>query len=138
MTKPMPGVARLALLDTSVVIDMPTDLSSYAEAVGVSAITIGELAFGLHVPDPVVGAAREQRYRDILATYDPVPYDAAAAHWFGAIAASVRRRGRNPRARTADLMIAATARSVGAAVLTRDPADFSGLEDLVEIIDVGA
>lgn len=128
--------AALGILDTSVLIDMPGDLARYATSVGVSAVAIGELAFGLHVADPIKSAEREQRYRDILATYDPVPYDAAAAHWYGAVSAAVRREGRNPRPRMGDLMIAATARSVGAVVLTRNPDDFKGLDGIVKVIEV--
>lgn len=126
----------LGLLDTSVVIDAPSDLPSYATSVGIAAVTVGDLAFGLHVADPIASAEREQRYRDVLAAYDPVPYDAAAAHWCGAIAAAVRQQGRNPRARMGDLMIAATARSIGAAVLTRNLDDFKGVETIVPIVAV--
>lgn len=125
-----------ALLDTSVVIDRPRDIKRYARSTGVAAVTIGELAFGLFVEDPVISAERESRYRKILADYTPVPYDASAAHWFGAIAAAVRRSGRNPRSRVADLMIAATAKSVDAAVLTRNPDDFTGVDDIVTVIAV--
>ncbi|GAB7003694.1 hypothetical protein JCM18899A_11650 [Nocardioides sp. AN3] len=128
--------APLGLLDTSVVIDMPDDLDAYAVSVGVTAVTVGELAFGLHVADPIKSAEREQRYRDLLATYDPVPYNAAAAHWYGAVAATVRALGRNPRPRMGDLMIAATARSVSAAVLTRNAEDFRGLEGIVRVIPI--
>ncbi|MDR1999653.1 MAG: hypothetical protein LBQ06_06900 [Frankiaceae bacterium] len=53
--------AALGLLDTSVIIDMPADLSRYAAAIGVPAVAVGELAFGLHVADPVAAAQREQR-----------------------------------------------------------------------------
>jgi predicted nucleic acid-binding protein len=35
-----------------------------------------------------------------------------------------------------DLMIAATARSVGAAVLTRNPSDFAGLGAIVAVLEV--
>ena len=125
-----------ALLDTSVVIDRPRDIKRYARSTGVAAVTIGELAFGLFVEDPVISAERESRYRKILADYTPVSYDASAAHWFGAIAAAVRRSGRNPRSRVADLMIAATAKSVDAAVLTRNPDDFTGVDDIVTVIAV--
>jgi toxin FitB len=130
MTRP-----ALGPLDTSVV-DMPADLARHALSFGVAAVTIGNLAFGLHVADPIASVQREQRYRDVLATYDPVPYDAAAAHWYGAIAATVKRNGRNPRPRMGDLMIAATARSIGAAVLTRNPGDFIGLDGIVDVVTV--
>lgn len=128
--------ASAALLDTSVVIDPPCDLADYAASTGVAAVTVGELAFGLYVDDPLVSAERQDRYRRVLADYTPVPYGAAAAHWFGAIAAAVQRSGRNPRGRVADLMIAATAKSVGAAVLTRNPDDFKGVDQIVQVIPV--
>ncbi len=130
------AVHPLGLLDTSVVIDLPDDLGTLVAEVGISAVTIGELAFGLHTPDPVRAAEREQRYRDVLASYTPIPYDAAVAHWFGAIAAAVQGAGRNPRARTSDLMIAATARHIGAALLTRNPDDFKGVEGIVDVVAV--
>jgi predicted nucleic acid-binding protein len=131
------AVVALGLLDTSVIVDLPAALSDYAQSVCVSAVSIGELAFGLHIADPMASAAREQRYRDVLATYDPIPYDATVAHWFGAIAAAVRASGRNPRARVADLMVAATAKSVDAAVLTRNASDFDGIDHIVRIVAVG-
>ena len=46
---------------------------------------------GLHHDDPLVAAAREARYRDVLNDFGPVPYSARAAHLYGAIAASVRK-----------------------------------------------
>lgn len=125
-----------ALLDTSVIIDTPADLSRYAESTGVAAVSVGELAFGLYVEDPVASAQRQDRYRRVLAEYTPVPYGASAAHWFGAIAAAVQRTGRHPRSRVADLMTAATAKSVDAAVLTRNPDDFIGIDAIVPVVAV--
>lgn len=127
---------RLALLDTSVIIDPPDDYSILADAVCVCAISIAELAYGLHTPDPLEAARRERVYRETLEDYDPVPFDASVAHEYGAIAAAVRRAGRNPRPRIADLMIAATARSLGAVLLTRNPQDFIGLEEIVDVVPV--
>ena len=127
---------RLGLLDTSVVIDLPDDLSTLVAEVGISAVTVGELAFGLHTPDPMKAAQREQRYRDVLASYAPIPYDAAVAHWFGAIAAAVQSTGRSPGARVGDLMIAATARHVGAVLLTRNPDDLRGVAGIVDVVAV--
>ena len=37
----------LAILDTSVVISMPPNLDRFTVEVGISAVTIGELAFGI-------------------------------------------------------------------------------------------
>jgi predicted nucleic acid-binding protein len=48
----------------------------------------------------------------------------------------VLARGRAPRRRFADLMIAATALAEQLPLVTRDAADFAGFEDLVDVIEV--
>ncbi|TAM90612.1 MAG: type II toxin-antitoxin system VapC family toxin [Jatrophihabitans sp.] len=126
----------LALLDTSCVIDFPEQLDQLAEAAAVSTLTIAELAYGIHHDDPLVAAAREARYREVLNEFDPVPYSAQAAHLYGAIAASVRRSGRNPRPRRIDLMLASTAAELDAVLLTRNPEDFVGIGDIVQVITI--
>ena len=131
----MPDYA-LALLDTSCVIDLPDRLDELAEAAAVSTLTIAELAYGLHHDDPPIVAAREARYRAVLNEFDPVPYSAQAAHLYGAIAASVRRSGRNPRPRRIDLMLASVAAELNAVLLTRNPDDFVGIGDIAQVIAV--
>jgi predicted nucleic acid-binding protein len=126
----------LALLDTSCVIEFPDNLEKLAEAAAVSTLTIAELAYGLHHDDPFVAAAREARYREVLNEFDPVPYSTRAAHLYGAIAASVRKSGRNPRPRRIDLMLASVAADLGAVLLTRDPADFASIGDIAHVIAV--
>lgn len=126
----------VAVLDTSVIIDPPTDYTRYADLLCISAVSTGELAFGLHTVDPLTAAQRERVYRQTLDDYDPVPYDAEIAHEYGAIAAAVRAAGRNPRPRMGDLMIAATARHLGARLLTRNPGDFVGLDGIVDVVAV--
>lgn len=126
----------LALLDTSCVIEFPERLADLAEAAAVSTLTIAELAYGLHTPDPLVAAAREARYRAVLNEFEPIPYSARAAHLYGAIAASVHRSGRNPRPRRIDLMLASVAADLGAALLTRNPADFAGVGEAAQVIAV--
>jgi predicted nucleic acid-binding protein len=126
----------LALLDTSCVIDFPDGLDDLARAAAVSTLTIAELAYGLHHDDPLVAAAREARYRSILNEFDPVPYSARAAHLYGAIAASVRKSGRNPRPRRIDLMLASVAAELGAVLLTRNASDFAGIGGVAEVISV--
>lgn len=69
----------MALLDTSCVIDFPDQMEELTEAAAVSALTIAELAYGLHNDDPLVAAEREERYRSVLNEFDPVPYSARAA-----------------------------------------------------------
>lgn len=126
----------LALLDTSCVIDLPDGLDELAETAAVSTLTIAELAYGLHHDDPLIVAAREARYRAVLNEFDPVPYSAQAAHLYGAIAASVRRSGRNPRPRRIDLMLASVAAELDAVLLTRNPGDFVDIGDIARVITV--
>ena len=126
----------LALLDTSCVIEYPDQLADLAEAAAISTLTVAELAYGIHHDDPLVAAAREARYRQLLAEFSPVPYSARAAHIYGAIAALVRRSGRNPRPRRIDLMLASVAAELGAVVLTRNPADFAVAERVVTVIGI--
>jgi predicted nucleic acid-binding protein len=126
----------LALLDTSCVIDPPSNLTAIADAFAVSTLTIAQLAYGLHTDDPVQAALREERYRRTLMTFDPVPYSAGAAHLYGAISAAVRRSGRSPRPRRIDLMLASVAAELSAVVVTRNPNDFAGTESIVGLVAV--
>lgn len=127
---------RLALLDTSCVIAPPERASTIADAFAVSSLTVAELAYGLHTADPIQAALREERYRTMLATFEPVPYSARAAHLYGALAAAIRDAGRNPRPRRIDLLIASVAADLGAALVTRNPDDFVGVERLVTVVPV--
>jgi predicted nucleic acid-binding protein len=52
-------------------------------------------------------------------------------------AASLGELQRSPRARVMDLLIAATAAANGARLATRNARDLLGLEDLVDIVDLG-
>lgn len=126
----------LALLDTSCVIDFPGQMDQLAEAAAISTLTVAELAYGLHHDDPLVVAAREARYREVLNQFEPVPYSARAAHLYGAIAASVRKSGKNPRPRRIDLMLASVAAELNAVLLTRNPDDFAGIGDIAHVIAV--
>jgi hypothetical protein len=74
----------------------------------------------------------------VEATFDPLPYDQGAARLFGQICAAVRAAGREPRKRTADLMIAATAASHQLPLYTANPGDFRGSESLVEVVELQA
>ena len=75
----------------------------------------------------------------IQATFDPLPFDVAAARAYGQIYAAVRSAGRKARGRRfADLLIAATALGAGLPLYTRNPDDFVGLGGLVEVVHVEA
>jgi predicted nucleic acid-binding protein len=123
------------LLDTSALIDLEhLDLGRFAEAVPVvSAVTVAELAFGLDTDDLIERRARTDRYYAVLRDLPVLPFDLAAAELYGTMASMVRRSGRNPRPRRMDLQIAATASANSLPLITRNPADFAGLDRLVEV-----
>lgn len=68
--------------------------------------------------------------------FDALPVDDTVAASYGQVAAAVARAGRQPRARTMDLFIAATAHAHAACVYTRNPKDFVGADGLVEAVAV--
>jgi predicted nucleic acid-binding protein len=127
--------AGRVLLDTSALIDLEhLDLGRLADAVPVvSAVTVAELAFGLDTEDLIERRARTDRYYAVLRDLPVLPFDLAAAQLYGTMASMVRRAGRNPRPRRMDLQIAATAGANAVPLITRNPADFAGLERLVEV-----
>lgn len=132
------GEARRALLDTSVVIDFPAaQVAQVADEVAVSAVTIGELHYGVAVaPDPLTQMARRRRVQAILDRFEVLPFDVSAAEYYGALAGLVRQHGRNPRPRRMDLQIAATAARHGLTLLTRNGSDFTGLESALSVVDL--
>ena len=130
---------RLArgILDTSVVIDLEhLDASVLPREVAVTSITMAELAAGPHATsDAAERARRQDRLQRAEAAFDPIPFDAAAARAYGRIYAAIVDRGRKARgARAVDLLIAAVAAAAEIPLCTRNPDDFSGLDDLVTVV----
>jgi len=125
------------LLDTSVVIDIETlSPSQLPIEVAISAITMAELAAGPHAAtDADERARRQDRLQRAEAAFDPLPFDADAARAYGRIYSSVIAAGRKARgSRAIDLLIAAAACAANLPLYTRNPDDFAGLDNLVEII----
>lgn len=135
MTTSMP---RRALLDTSVVIDFPAALvAEVADEVALSAVTIGELQYGVTAaPDPLTQMYRRRRVQATLDRFEVLSFDVETAEYYGTLAALVRRHGRNPRPRRMDLQIAATAARQGLMLLTRNGRDFAGLESALDVVDL--
>lgn len=123
------------LLDTSVVIDHDLiDPSQLPDESAISAVTLAELAAGPHATsDQEERARRQDRLVWAAATWDPLPLDAEAARTYGRVFAAAKASGRSPRARFADLLIAATAAANGLPLYTRNPDDFAGLEHILSI-----
>lgn len=112
-------------------------MSLLPEESAVSAITVAELAAGpLATDDNAERARRQETLQWVAATWDPLPFDAAAARAYGRVFAAVRGVGRTPRSRFADLLIAATAIANDLPLYTRNPSDFFGLGDLLHIVTV--
>lgn len=124
-----------AVLDTSVVI--ATDISPLEGELAISSVTLAELHFGVLVATKAgVRAERLRRLSILQHHFDALPVDEAVAASYGRLAAAVAGAGRQPRARTMDLLIAATAHAHSARVYTRNAKDFVGVDDLVEIVAV--
>jgi predicted nucleic acid-binding protein len=132
----MGGVSR-GLLDTSVIIAREEDAgveNALPEEVAISMATLAELHYGVLVAkDDVTRQLRLRRLGIIESTIQPIPIDAPVARAFAAVAHAVKSAGRQPRARVMDLWIAATALALRLPLYTRNPEDFAGLEELIEI-----
>jgi hypothetical protein len=125
-------VTSAGVLDTNALILVarldPEDLP--AEPV-ITAVTLAELSVGsLVAVDDRERAARQERLQAVEATFEPLPFDAAAARAFGGVAASLRRAGRKPTARAFDALVAATAIANELDVYTCNPKDFEGIDGL--------
>ena len=135
------------LLDTNIVILRRwVDPAELPDEMAISAVTLAELSAGPHQVrrnDEQAGydeQAERARRLDVLQRaeneFDPIPFDAEAARAYGRVAAAVIAAGRQPRRRTADLMIAATAIAHGLPLFTTNPGDFTGLAKLLTLVPV--
>jgi predicted nucleic acid-binding protein len=108
------------------------------EEASIAAITLAELVAGVHATqDPHERAVRQERLQRVEATLEAIPFDADAARAYGRVFAAIMAGGRKARGKRAiDLLIAATAASSGLPLYTRNPEDFTGLKDVVDIIAV--
>lgn len=121
------------LLDTNVLVDelaLP-DACEYA----VSIVSLAELHFGvLRAGGSDQLGPRVRRLVEVERGFAPLPVDHRVALAYAECAEAVARSGRNPRPRSFDLLIAATARAEGATLCTSNPDDFRGLEGLVTVV----
>jgi tRNA(fMet)-specific endonuclease VapC len=130
-----PPTARpeFGLLDTSVVIGLAdvTDPDELPSRPLISAVTLAELSLGsLVARDDTTRAARQATLQQTEASFDPLPFDAAAARAFARVAADLRASGRRPATRAFDALIAATALANGLPLHTANSRDVTGIDGL--------
>lgn len=121
------------ILDTStvLVLEQLTDARTLPAEPLITTVTLAELSVGpLVAKEESERSARQSQLQQAEADFDPLPFDASAARAFGRVAASLRRAGRKPAARTYDAMIAATALANDLPIYTCNPTDFSGIDGL--------
>ena len=98
-----------------------------------SVASIAELHFGVLVAsDDDERALRTQRLGAVESAVDPLPITVEIAREWGRLAAAVSTRGGQPRRRTMDLAIAATANVHQVPLLTENLGDFQIINDLVD------
>ena len=129
----------VGLLDTSVIIDiekLPAD--RLPNFFSVSALTLAELSAGLMATDHLpTRLARQLRLQNLESMVEVLPFDAYCARAYASVFTVVRSIGRKPRgSRAVDYMIAATALAHQLPLYTRNPKDFAGLDELIEIVTV--
>ncbi len=123
------------MLDTSVLIG--GDPLAPGLQAAISTVSIAELHFGLLVAaDDDARALRAARLGLLEARFpEPLPVDDRVAREWGRLQAAVAIRGGQPRRRTADLAIAATANVHGARLATRNAKDLEIVADLVSLLE---
>jgi predicted nucleic acid-binding protein len=133
------NVHPIGLLDTSVIIDIhKIELSELPNETSISTLTFAELSAGIPVaPDAATRAIRQQRLQTIEALTEVLPFEMSTARAYASVYAVVQAQGRKPRGgRAVDYMIAATALDNNLPLFTRNPKDFVGIEDLIDIVTV--
>lgn len=129
------------LIDTSVVIGIDeVDPDRLPAKLAISSLTLAELTAGPHAVSEEMERARcQHRLQRFDAGVESIPFDAACARAYGPVYVAVVALGRKARgARAVDLMIAATALAHRIPLYTLNARDLSGLEGLIEIVDIGA
>ncbi|WP_232070214.1 PIN domain-containing protein [Mycobacterium noviomagense] len=100
----------------------------------ISVASIAELHFGVLVTsDDDERALRTERLGAIESAFDPFPITVEIAREWSRLSAAVSNRGGQPRRRSIDLVIAATANIQGVPLLTHNTGDFQIIGDLVDV-----
>lgn len=111
------------------------DVSQLPDEAEITAVTLAESSVGpLVATTDEERSARQSHLQLAESDFDALPFDTDAARAFGRVAASLRRAGRKPAARSYDAMIAATAIADGLAVCTCNPDDFAQIDELDVVV----
>jgi predicted nucleic acid-binding protein len=104
----------------------------------ISTLTLAELTAGPSLTDDASERVRRQDIvQRIEAEIEALAFDPACARAFSHISSATVAIGRKPRGgRVVDLMIAATALSYRLPLYTLNAANFRGLDDLIEVVDL--
>ena len=125
------GVRGLLDTNTVILLNRLTDPSVLPSRPVISTITLAELSVGpLITDDPQQRVIRQAHLQLAESSFQPLPFDAAAARRFGGVAANLRSAGRKPAARAYDALIAAVALANDLPIYTVNPADFQGIDGL--------
>lgn len=129
---PPPAVPKVGLLDTSVVIDLPTLSTEQLPAFPIiSSVTLAELSVGPQLAkDEQTRQTRQLTLQQTESSFDPLPFDDACARRFAVVAVALRENARKSRARAFDALIAATALAHDLPLYTRNARDFEGISEL--------
>jgi predicted nucleic acid-binding protein len=124
--------------DTNILIQLERLAAEWLPAeLLISTVTLAELSAGVHsAEDAGERGRRVARLQRVEAAFSPLPFDAEAARQYGVIAGEVIARGRKPRGRVADLMIASVAAANRIPLFTTNPDDFRGLESVLTVVPV--
>lgn len=112
-------------LDANVVIEAAGEFPIFT-----SAISIGELSFGVHSCADATARSMRAAYLRQVESRPILQVSKHTAAAFGLLAAAVKQSGRSPRPRYNDLWIAAQAIEHGYVLLTLNTGDFADLPGL--------
>lgn len=121
-----PGFRRV-ILDTSILVASDADLSGLV--CQISSVSYAELHFGVQSAlDDDARLSRQHRLTTIQSVYGHgIAFTDDTAHHYGLLSGRLRAQGRSPRGRAMGVMIAATALSLGVALVTRNAIDVERL-----------
>jgi predicted nucleic acid-binding protein len=121
------------ILDTTTLVQLARlDPEELPDGVTISVVTLAELTAGpLVTVDEAERVARLAHLQYAEKSFDPLPFDEAAARAYARLLARLRHSARPAPARVFDVMVAATAVAAGLPLYTTRPDDYQGMDELV-------